>query len=77
MTTLEAVTVGRMLILAGLGLVGIGLLFVLAARLNLPLGKLPGDIVLRRGGTMFYMPLATCLLLSVLGSVLLWLFSRR
>lgn len=59
-----------------------GLLAVLAALLSvgpkLPgrLGRLPGDIILRRENFTFYFPLVTCLLVSVILSLLFWLFRR-
>lgn len=68
---------GRGLIVAGLVLVAIGLLVILLQRLNLPVGRLPGDIVLRGKNTTFYFPWVTCLVLSILASLILWLFSRR
>ena len=68
---------GRLLIIAGLVLVALGALVLLANRVNLPLGRLPGDIAWRGKNTTVYFPWVTCLLISVLGSLLLWLFSRR
>lgn len=41
------------------------------------IGKLPGDIIIKRGNFTFYFPLATCILLSVILSVILALFRRR
>jgi hypothetical protein len=65
-------------------LIGIGLLFLAAGaavwlleRAHLPLGRLPGDVTWRRNHTTIYFPWVTCLVLSALGSLLLWLFSRR
>jgi hypothetical protein len=55
----------------------LGVLLVAAEKLNLPLGRLPGDLLWRRGGTTIYVPLATCLLLSFAVSLLFWLFGRR
>jgi Protein of unknown function (DUF2905) len=69
--------VGRFLIVAGLALVGLGVLIALLNRLNVPLGRLPGDVVYRGKNTTFYFPWVTCLLLSVLASVLVWLINRR
>jgi hypothetical protein len=40
------------------------------------LGRLPGDILIQRGGTTFYFPLVTCLLISIVLSGLFWLFNR-
>jgi hypothetical protein len=61
-------------------LIALGLLLV-AAGLAWPLiqrhfGRLPGDIVVRREGFTFAFPIVTCLVLSVLASLLLWLFRR-
>jgi hypothetical protein len=71
------VSLGRLLISAGLILVGLGVLALLLSRLNLPLGRMPGDIVWRGRNTTVYFPIVTCLLLSLLGTLVLWLFSRR
>ena len=64
-----------MLVVAGVVIVGLGLLLVVGGGLGL--GRLPGDIALRRGNTRIYIPLGTCLLLSVLATVVLALVSRR
>lgn len=69
--------VGRLLILAGLALVVLGVLVLILGRLNLPLGRLPGDIVYRGKNTTVYFPWVTCVLLSVLLTVILWLFNSR
>lgn len=67
---------GRGLIVAGLVLVGLGLL--LSAAKAVPwLGRLPGDILIRRGSFTFYFPLATSILLSVLLSVIARFLFRR
>jgi hypothetical protein len=68
--------VARLLIVAGLVLVGLGLLALVAERLHLPLGRLPGDISWRGKSTTFYFPWVTCLLLSLLATLLLWIFRR-
>jgi hypothetical protein len=68
---------GRLLIFAGAVLVLLGALVMAVNRLNLPLGRLPGDIVWRGKNTTVYIPWVTCLLLSLLGSLVLWLLSRR
>lgn len=68
---------GRMLIVAGLLLAAVGLALILGERFGIRFGRLPGDIVVRGKHGTFYFPLVTCLLLSVLGSLVLWLFSRR
>lgn len=66
---------GRFLILAGVILIAAGILVIVAHRLPW-LGKLPGDIHIRRENFSFYFPLATCLLISALVSLILWLFRR-
>ena len=67
---------GRALIVLGLVIVAVGLLLVLAGRLPW-LGRLPGDIAIHRGSWSFYFPLGTSILLSVILTLLLWLFGRR
>jgi hypothetical protein len=64
----------RFLIVLGLVILALGLLWPLLGRLGL--GRLPGDIVIQRGNFSFYFPLATCILVSVLLSVVFWLFNR-
>ncbi len=67
---------GRVLIFLGVVLLVVGLIFVLAGKTNLPLGRLPGDIIYRGKHTTFYFPLATSILLSVVLSVLLYVIAR-
>jgi len=67
---------GKLLVLAGLILVVGGLILMLFGRTNLPLGRLPGDIIYRGKNTTFYFPLATSILLSVVLSVILYLVGR-
>lgn len=64
----------RLLIMAGLALIALGLLWMVGERFGL--GRLPGDIVFERGNLRIYVPIATSLLLSVALSVLFWLFNR-
>jgi hypothetical protein len=54
----------------------VGVVFVALEKLNLPLGRLPGDIVWRGKRTSFYFPVVTCLLLSLAGSLILWIAGR-
>lgn len=72
-----AMHIGRILILAGLALAAVGLLFVIFDKLNVPLGRLPGDLVWRGRQHTVYFPVVTCVVLSLLGSLLLWFFNRR
>lgn len=62
----------RTLIVVGLVIAGLGVL----AMLGIPLGRLPGDFVYRRGNTTVYVPIATCVLLSVALTFLMMLFRR-
>jgi hypothetical protein len=67
---------GKLLLFFGLILVVAGLVLVLFGRTNIPLGRLPGDIVYRGKNTKFYFPLATSILLSVVLSVVLYVIGR-
>ena len=63
---------GWMLVIVGLVIAGIGLIWVLAP--NLPrLGRLPGDIVIERENSRFYFPIVTCIVISVVLSLVTWL----
>jgi hypothetical protein len=69
-------SVGRMLIVLGVFLVVLGLLFTIGEKLPLRLGRLPGDISVHGKHASFYFPIVTCLLLSVVLSLAMWLFRR-
>lgn len=64
----------KALIIAGVVILVVGLLWPWLAKL--PLGRLPGDIVVERENFRFYLPLTTGILLSLLLSLLIWLFRR-
>jgi hypothetical protein len=64
--------VGKLLVIVGLLIAGAGLL-VMA---GLPIGRLPGDIVIRRGNATFYFPIVTSLLVSIVLTLLFALFRR-
>jgi hypothetical protein len=68
--------IAKLLILLGAGLLLAGILLLLVGRLHLPLGRLPGDILYRGKNTTFYVPLATCILLSVLLSLILYVMGK-
>jgi hypothetical protein len=68
--------IGRMLLVLGGVLLVLGLLLTFGSKIP-GLGRLPGDIVYRKGNLTFYFPLVTSLLLSLLLTVILNLFSRR
>jgi hypothetical protein len=69
--------IGRTLIVLGAALVVVGLLFTLGDKLPIRLGRLPGDIEIRGKNSVFYFPVVTCILLSVILSLVMWLFGRR
>ncbi len=64
----------KWLITVGLILMAAGLLWPLMSKLGL--GRLPGDIVVRRDGFSLYFPLMTCLVISVVVSIVIWIFRR-
>lgn len=68
---------GRLLIGAGMLLVIVGLLVVLGERVGIRLGHLPGDIRIEGRHGSFYFPITTCVLISVVLSLIAWLFGRR
>ena len=66
--------IGRILLLVGAVIAATGLIFMISSRFGL--GRLPGDFAWRRGNVSVYVPLATSLILSILLTVILWLFRR-
>ena len=68
--------IGKLLILFGVILIVVGVVVVLAGRAHLPIGRLPGDVVYRGKNTTVYFPIVTCIVLSVLLSLILWLVGR-
>jgi hypothetical protein len=67
-------SVGKLLILVGIVFVVVGVLWRLGEKVGL--GRLPGDIVIRGERSVFYFPLATSIVLSVLLSLVLWFVQR-
>jgi len=67
---------GRLLVVLGAVLAIIGMVLIYAPKIPL-LGKLPGDIVWRRGNFTFYFPLATSILLSLALTFIFWIINRR
>jgi hypothetical protein len=63
---------GKLLVLAGLVIAAVGALIMF----GVPFGRLPGDLVYRRGNATFYFPIVTSIVLSVLLSLLLAIFRR-
>ena len=69
--------IGKTLVLIGLSLAALGVLVWLGDRMNLPLGRLPGDIRIDRPSFKFYFPLATCLFMSLVLTLIIWLLRRK
>jgi hypothetical protein len=69
--------IGRMLIAVGLLVTALGVIVSLGEKLPIRLGRLPGDIIIRGKHSVFYFPLVTCLLISAVLSLVLWLINRR
>jgi len=67
---------GKILMFLGGLLLVAGLVIVLLGKANLPLGKLPGDIVYRGKNTTIYFPLVTSILLSVVLTVVMYIIGR-
>jgi hypothetical protein len=67
---------GKLLIAFGIVLVVAGVVLSLLGRTNFPLGRLPGDIFYRGKNTTFYFPLATSVLISVVLSLVMYLFGK-
>lgn len=68
--------VGRLLLIVGLMLATAGLFLLVADKVP-GLGRLPGDLIFRRGRMTLYVPIATCILISLFLTLLLNLFFRR
>jgi len=62
----------RLLIVGGVVLIAAGLMI----KLGVPLGRLPGDISIRRGSGTFYLPIVTCIVVSIVLSLISWLLRR-
>ncbi len=71
-------SLGRMLLLLGAVIAGVGLLLIVAERFpGLRIGRLPGDIAIERERWRFYFPLGTSIVLSIVITLILWLVGRR
>ncbi len=82
MAPLDLSSIGKILVLGGIIIAIFGvLLLVISHTVNIPfLGRLPGDIVIRRGGSIIFFPIVTCIVLSVVLTIVvnlvLWLLRR-
>lgn len=69
-------SMAKSIVAIGAGLIALGLIMLALARLGIP-GKLPGDILVRKGSFTFYFPIVSCLVLSLILTLLLNIFFRR
>ncbi len=69
-------SLGRFLVIFGLLIAGAGLLLLVAPKIPW-IGRLPGDIIIHRENFTFYFPLVTCLLVSIVLSLIAWIFWRK
>ena len=67
---------GKLLIILGVFIVFVGIILMTINKIPF-LGKLPGDIRIQKGNFSFYFPLVTCILISVIFSLVFWFFSKR
>ena len=68
-------SLGKVLIIIGLVIAGIGILLVLAPKVPW-LGKLPGDILIKKDNFRFYFPITTCIIISIILTLLFYLFRK-
>ncbi|MBC7343206.1 MAG: DUF2905 domain-containing protein [Clostridia bacterium] len=69
-------SMAKSIVAIGIGLIALGLIMWALARLGIP-GKLPGDILVRKGNFTIYFPIVSCLLLSLILTLLFNVFFRR
>jgi membrane protein implicated in regulation of membrane protease activity len=67
--------IGKLLFVAGLVMAAVGLLLWKTGGLGV-IGRLPGDISVQRPGFSFYFPITTCIVISIVLTLLMWLFRR-
>ena len=77
MPTDPARALGKMVLIVGLLMVALGLLLSFGSKLPFRLGRLPGDIIIKRDGFTFYFPLATSIVVSVILTLLFALLRRK
>ncbi|MCM8799988.1 MAG: DUF2905 domain-containing protein [Candidatus Omnitrophica bacterium] len=68
--------IGKLIIILGFLLIGVGLILVFIEKIPY-IGKLPGDIFIQKKNFIFYFPLTTSIIISIVVSLLIWLWSRR
>ncbi|MBO1225228.1 MAG: DUF2905 domain-containing protein [Candidatus Scalindua sediminis] len=67
---------GKLFIFIGLLLVVIGIVFIVGNKIPF-IGKLPGDIAIERNNFNFYFPLTTCIIISIILSLIFWLLGKK
>ena len=71
-------SLGKIFITLGVVFVGVGILLLFSDRLAfLRIGRLPGDVIYRRGNFTFYFPIVTSIVISLVLTLLFWVFGRR
>ena len=71
-------SLGKLLITIGVVFLAVGILLLFSDRLSfLRIGRLPGDVIYRRGNFTFYFPVVTSIVLSLILTLAFWLFGRR
>jgi hypothetical protein len=72
------IDIGKFLIILGIIIAGVGGLLLLFQNTGIPFfGKLPGDIVIKRKNFVFYFPLSTSIILSIILTIILYLIAGR
>ncbi len=69
-------SLARIFVIVGIAFLVLGGLFYIGSRINIPLGKLPGDIVIQGKNITCFIPLATSIILSILFTIILTLITR-
>jgi len=67
--------IGKTVLVIGVVLVGVGVLLLSGARLPYRIGRLPGDIVIQGRNGSFYFPIVTCIIVSLLFTLLMWILN--
>ncbi len=67
--------IGKLFLISGIVLSVVGLIFLLGAKIP-SLGRLPGDIFIKKGNVTFFFPIVTCILISIIVTLILSLFRR-
>lgn len=68
--------IGKLILGVGLALAVIGAVLILAGRVGIPMGRLPGDFVYRGKHATVYFPLVTCIVISVVLTLIIYVISR-